>query len=211
MRLLRNLQQNFVTFPLYCENRNILNTLYDTEQKFKQLFDAYYGRLIVHALRFVDTQAEAEDVVGDVFYELWKKIDTVDLDSGMVAYLYRAVTTRALNVLRHKNVAAVRIEMLEVIGERRLDFIAEDDTERDVESEEIARNIRDAVNELSERCRQIFILSYVNGLKNKEIADAMNISVRTVEAQIYKALRFMREKLKYLLTFFAFLAEFFNG
>lgn len=130
MRLLRNLQQNFVTLPLYCENRNILNTLYDTEQKFKQLFDAYYGRLIVHALRFVDTQAEAEDVVGDVFYELWKKIDTVDLDSGMVAYLYRAVTTRALNVLRHKNVAAVRIEMLEVIGERRLDFIAEDDTER---------------------------------------------------------------------------------
>lgn len=211
MRLLRNLQQNFVTLPLYCENRNILNTLYDTEQKFKQLFDAYYGRLIVHALRFVDTQAEAEDVVGDVFYELWKKIDTVDLDSGMVAYLYRAVTTRALNVLRHKNVAAVRIEMLEVIGERRLDFIAEDDTERDVESEEIARNIRDAVNELPERCRQIFILSYVNGLKNKEIADAMNISVRTVEAQIYKALRFMREKLKYLLTFFAFLAEFFNG
>lgn len=211
MRLLRNLQQNFVTFPLYCENRNILNTLYDTEQKFKQLFDAYYGRLIVHALRFVDTQAEAEDVVGDVFYELWKKIDTVDLDSGMVAYLYRAVTTRALNVLRHKNVAAVRIEMLEVIGERRLDFISEDDTERDVESEEIARNIRDAVNELPERCRQIFILSYVNGLKNKEIADAMNISVRTVEAQIYKALRFMREKLKYLLTFFAFLAEFFNG
>lgn len=211
MRLLRNLQQNFVTLPLYCENRNILNTLYDTEQKFKQLFDAYYGRLIVHALRFVDTQAEAEDVVDDVFYELWKKIDTVDLDSGMVAYLYRAVTTRALNVLRHKNVAAVRIEMLEVIGERRLDFIAEDDTERDVESEEIARNIRDAVNELPERCRQIFILSYVNGLKNKEIADAMNISVRTVEAQIYKALRFMREKLKYLLTFFAFLAEFFNG
>lgn len=211
MRLLRNLQQNFVTLPLYCENRNILNTLYDTEQKFKQLFDAYYGRLIVHALRFVDTQAEAEDVVGDVFYELWKKIDTVDLDSGMVAYLYRAGTTRALNVLRHKNVAAVRIEMLEVIGERRLDFIAEDDTERDVESEEIARNIRDAVNELPERCRQIFILSYVNGLKNKEIADAMNISVRTVEAQIYKALRFMREKLKYLLTFFAFLAEFFNG
>lgn len=211
MRLLRNLQQNFVTLPLYCENRNILNTLYDTEQKFKQLFDAYYGRLIVHALRFVDTQAEAEDVVGDVFYELWKKIDTVDLDSGMVAYLYRAVTTRALNVLRHKNVAAVRIEMLEVIGERRLDFIAEDDTERDVESEEIARNIRDAVNELPERCRQIFILSYVNGLKNKEIADAMNISVRTVAAQIYKALRFMREKLKYLLTFFAFLAEFFNG
>lgn len=211
MRLLRNLQQNFVTLPLYCENRNILNTLYDTEQKFKQLFDAYYGRLIVHALRFVDTQAEAEDVVGDVFYDLWKKIDTVDLDSGMVAYLYRAGTTRALNVLRHKNVAAVRIEMLEVIGERRLDFIAEDDTERDVESEEIARNIRDAVNELPERCRQIFILSYVNGLKNKEIADAMNISVRTVEAQIYKALRFMREKLKYLLTFFAFLAEFFNG
>lgn len=170
------------------------------EIRFRRLFDDNYRRLIFHALRFVDTEDEAEDVVADVFYELWKKIDEIDLDGGIVAYLYRAVSTRALNVLRHKGVAAVRIELLEQINERRIEFMSDTDLQRSMESREIGEQIHAAIDELPERCRQVFILSYVNGLKNKEIADAMNVSVRTVEAQIYKALHFLRDKLRYLLV-----------
>lgn len=172
----------------------------DKELRFKQLFDANYRRLVFHALRFVENQVEAEDVVSDVFYELWKNLDDLDIDSGITSYLYRAVSTRALNVLRHRNVAAVRIELLESINERRMEFIAEDDTQREVESTEIGNKIREAINELPDRCRQVFILSYINGLKNKEIAEAMNTSVRTVDTQVYKALRFLRDKLRYLLV-----------
>ena len=96
-----------------------MNSYYDIEAQFEKLFDDNYRRLIFHALRFVDSQEEAEDIVSDVFYELWKKIDCLDLNSGITSYLYRAVSTRALNVIRHKNVAAVRIELLESINALR--------------------------------------------------------------------------------------------
>lgn len=172
----------------------------DIESRFRQLFDDNYRRLVFHALRFVENQTEAEDVVSDVFYELWKNLGNLDLDSGMTSYLYRAVATRALNVLRHRNVAAVRIELLESINERRMEFMADDDTQRRVESCEIGEKLREAIDELPDKCRQVFILSYINGLKNKDIAEAMNISVRTVEAQVYKALHTLRDKLRYLLV-----------
>lgn len=171
------------------------------------IFDENFHRLIFHALRFVNDKAEAEDIVADVFFELWKNRESIDLDAGITSYLYRAVSTRALNVLRHKNIAATRIEMLEAINERRLEFIAEDDTQRNAENTDISAGIRAAVAELPERCREVFILSYINGLKNKEIADAMNVSVRTVEAQIYKALHVLRDKLKYLLVLICFFLE----
>lgn len=187
-----------------------MNPYNDIEAQFEKLFDDNYRRLIFHALRFVDSQEEAEDIVSDVFYELWKKIDCLDLNSGITAYLYRAVSTRALNVLRHKNVAAVRIELLESINERRLEFITDDDTERYVESAEIGQKLHEAINELPERCRQVFILSYINGLKNKEIAEAMNTSVRTVDTQVYKALRFLRDKLRYLLVLIVIFLDYFN-
>lgn len=171
------------------------------KQRFEQLFDGNFNRLMFHALRFVDDEAEAEDIVADVFVELWKKIDSIDLEMGITAYLYRAVTNRALNVLRHKNVAAVRIGLLETINEQRMEFIAaDDDTEQNVVGADIGEHIRHALGELPEKCREVFCLSYINGLKNQEIADAMGVSVRTVEAHVYKALRLLREKLKYLVA-----------
>ncbi|WP_301096414.1 sigma-70 family RNA polymerase sigma factor, partial [Bacteroides acidifaciens] len=139
-----------------------MNPYNDIGAQFEKLFDDNYRRLIFHALRFVDSQEEAEDIVSDVFYELWKKIDCLDLNSGITSYLYRAVSTRALNVIRHKNVAAVRIELLESINERRMEFVAEEDTQRDVESVEIGQKMRHAIDELPDRCRQVFILSYIN-------------------------------------------------
>ena len=76
---------------------------------FNQLYEAYFNRLIFHALRFVDDRAEAEAIVADVFADLWFRLPTLDTDGGLVSYLYRAVSTRSLNVLRHRNIAAVRI------------------------------------------------------------------------------------------------------
>ena len=167
---------------------------------FERLYNTYFDRLIFQALRFVDDRAEAEDIVADVFCDLWKRIDTLDLDSGIVSYLYRAVSPRALNVLRHKNIAAVRIEALEAINEKRMEFIDTANIDDTIDATDIGHGIRNALSELPEKCREVFVLSYVNGLKSKEIADAMDISVRTVEAHVYKALRLLRERLKYLLT-----------
>lgn len=165
---------------------------------FNRLFDENYRRLIIHALKFVDDENDAEDVVADVFADLWNRIDSIELDSGIVSYLYRAVSSRALNVLRHRNVAAVRIEALKAISNRCLEFADSYSLEDDVHSSEIREGLRQAMAELPDKCREVFILSYINGLKSREIAVALNLSVRTVEAHVYKALKLLREKLKYL-------------
>lgn len=177
------------------------------DETFKRLYDTYFNRLMFHASRFINDEAEVEDVVSDVFVDLWNRMDVIDLDKGIVAYLYKAVSTRALNVLRHKNIAAVRIETLEAINERRLEFIDKKTPYETVEAQEIKTGINEALSQLPDKCREVFVLSYVNGLKSKDIADAMGISVRTVETHVYKALRLLREQLKYLLT----LALFFFG
>lgn len=173
----------------------------DLRKRFEQVFDDNYRRMLIHAQRFVQDEDDAEDIVAEVFYELWKRNDEVDLDSGITTYLYRAVSSRSLNYLRHKNVAAIRIEALEAINEKRIEFMAKQSTDDIVNSHDIQKGLHEALSELPDKCRQVFILSYVNGLKSKEIADAMDVSVRTVEAHIYKALRLLRNQLKYLLSF----------
>ena len=170
------------------------------DETFKRLYDTYFKRLQFHASRFINDEAEVEDVVSDVFVDLWNRMDVIDLDKGIVAYLYKAVSTRALNVLRHKNIAAVRIGTLEAINERRLEFMDKKTPYETVEAQEIKHGINEALSQLPDKCREVFVLSYVNGLKSKDIADAMGISVRTVEAHVYKALRLLRAQLKYLLT-----------
>lgn len=170
-------------------------------ERFEIIFGDNYRRMLLHALRFVQNEDDAEDIVADVFCDLWKRIEEIDLDSGITTYLYRAVSTRALNHLRHKNVSALLIENLEAINERRMEFMAHENLEDIVYSKDIARGLKEAISELPEKCRQVFVLSYVNGLKSKEIADALDLSVRTVDAHIYKALRMLRSRLKYLICF----------
>lgn len=85
-----------------------------TDDTFVKLYDTYFEKLMFHATRFVDDQAEAEDIVADVFYELWSRRDEIDFEKGIVSYMYKAVSMRALNVLRHKNVAAVRLSLIHI-------------------------------------------------------------------------------------------------
>lgn len=172
----------------------------DLKKRFEHIFDDYHRRLFFHALRFVQNEDDAEDIVADVFFDFWRRIDTIELDKGIATYLYRAVSSRALNHLRHQNVAAVRIEALEAINEKRIEFMARDNVEENVHSRDIESGIRNALSDLPDKCRQVFILSYINGLKSKEIAEAMDISVRTVDAHIYKALKLLRDRLKYLIS-----------
>ena len=182
----------------------IIEKLMDTflNERFEKIFDDNYRRMLLHALRFVQDEEDAEDIVADVFCNLWKRIDEVCLDGGIATYLYRAVSTRALNFLRHQNIAAVRIEALEAINEKRMEFMARENIDDEVHSKEIEHGINDALSELPDKCREVFVLSYIKGLKSKDIAEAMNVSVRTVEAHTYKALRLLRSRLKYLISLF---------
>ena len=138
---------------------------------YKSLFRRYYTNLLFYATRIVGEE-DAEDVVQDVFVELWKRKDTMKVGEQIQAFLYRAVYTRALNVLKHRDIVSGYEAVMLEIHKKRV--------------------------ELPDKCRMVFKLSYLHDMKNKEIADTMGVSLRTVEAHMYKALKLLRDKLGYL-------------
>ena len=149
---------------------------------YKALFRRYYPNLMFYATRLVGDE-EAEDVVQDVFVELWKRRDSMVIGDQIQAFLYRAVYTRALNVLKHRSIEDGYCAAVEEINQKRAEFYQ-------------------AINELPDKCKEVFKLSYLHEMKNKEIADVMGVSLRTVEAHMYKALKFLRNRLGHLWFLF---------
>ena len=154
---------------------------------YKALFRRYYPNLMFYATRLVGDE-EAEDVVQDVFVELWKRRDSMVIGDQIQAFLYRAVYTRALNVLKHRSIEDGYCAAVEEINQKRAEFYQPDNNE--------------AINELPDKCKEVFKLSYLHEMKNKEIADVMGVSLRTVEAHMYKALKFLRNRLGHLWFLF---------
>ena len=168
----------------------------ELDDTYKVVFRQCYPKLLFYATRLVGTE-EAEDVVQDVFVELWRRRDSVVIGEQILAFLYRSVYTKAINLLKHQiienNYSAAMIE----IYERRLQYYQPDHAEviKMIENQELRQEIFGAINE----CKEVFKLSYLHDMKNKEIADTLGISLRTVEAHMYKALKFLRERLSHLL------------
>ena len=152
---------------------------------YKALFRRYYPNLMFYATRLVGDE-EAEDVVQDVFVELWKRRDSMVIGDQIQAFLYRAVYTRALNVLKHRSIEDGYCAAVEEINQKRAEFYQPDNNE-------VIRRIED---------RELRNESYLHEMKNKEIADVMGVSLRTVEAHMYKALKFLRNRLGHLWFLF---------
>jgi len=146
---------------------------------------------------------EIEDIVQDAFMELWRRRDNISEEQHMRAFLFRSVYTHAVNVLKHRHVAGRYAKEYVELENKRMEYYHPDHNhvEIDVENSELKQFIDKAIEELPEKRRQIFRMGYIHGMSNKEIADIMGISVRTVEVHIYKALKYMRSRLKSLICF----------
>lgn len=169
----------------------------DFEDKYRALFRRYHSNLLFYATRLVG-EVEAEDVVQDVFVELWRRQDEVVIGDDIQAFLYKAVYTRSLNVLKHRTVAGNHEEILLAIGKKRAEYYAHEESEvvKRMEDRELRKTLSRAIGELPEKCRVVFKLSYLHDMKNKDIAQLLKVSPRTVEAHMYKALRYLRSRLK---------------
>ena len=148
---------------------------------------------------------DAEDVVQDVFVELWHRKKTKITDEQIQAFLYKAVYTRALNVLKHREVRENYKTMQQELHLKRVAFYQPDNNEvmKKIENKELRNEIVAAINELPDKCKLIFKLSYLQEMKNKTIAEMMGCSQRTVEAHVYKALKILRNKLDNLYVLLA--------
>ena len=165
--------------------------------RYKSVFQQYYPKLLVYAISIVG-QDDAEDVVADVFTELWRHRGDTDMGDKIQAFLYRAVYTRSLNVLKHRHVTENYLSLVEAINVQRDNYYSSCQPQREMENHDLHKMLSDAIGELPDKCREVFRLSYIDGLKNSEIAEQLGISVKTVEAHMYKALKSLRERLEKL-------------
>lgn len=153
------------------------------------IFRAWYPSLVRAAQLLVRSRPVAEEIVQDVMLELWKRRETMEQGSSPQAYLFRATRNRALNHIRHERVEregehyVARREPPEMLAHSL------------VVEKELAAAVERAVANLPGRCREVFELSRKHGLKYAEIATVLGISIKTVEAQMGKALCRLREEL----------------
>lgn len=151
-------------------------------------------QLTIYACEILHDRMHAEDIVHDVFLQLYEKKLDKKIKSITGNYLYRAVYSRCINALEHKN---VRLK-----HDKNIHDEIHADPENPLEIVkyiEFERKFHDAMELLPARCRQVFTMSRIEGLKNKEIAEQLSISKRTVETQISQALKTLKKRLiKYL-------------
>jgi len=168
---------------------------------FEVLFKLHYTRLTLFANRFVNDLPVAEEIVAEIFTDLWEKGHEVTFSTSVSSYLYKMAQNRSLNYLKHQKIENLYVDYLQ--KNNLLDEVRSA-VENGYEEKELACQIKAAINTLPEKCREIFVLSRFSDMKYKEIASKLNISPKTVERQVSIALEKLRQTLKhvsYLLMF----------
>ena len=157
----------------------------------EELFKTHYLQLCNYAHIFLKDIDDSEDVVQAVFYQLWEKKDSIEITSSFKSYLFTAVRNTCLKRISHLKVRNEYKENVIHLNNKNANHTLEK-----IMGRELEHQINDAIENLPEKCRLIFTLSRQGGFKYAEIADHLKISLKTVENQMGKALKVLREKLK---------------
>lgn len=155
---------------------------------FEWVFTYYYAGLCAFAYQLVSDRVVAEDLVQDFFVRLWKKCDSYEIRGSVKSFLFQSVRNSCLDHLKHRKVVSSFEQDYRYAAEESIDSIS-------FAREELEALVRRALDQLPPRCREIFVLSRFEDLSNQEIADRLGISKRTVEVQISKALKLLKELL----------------
>jgi RNA polymerase sigma-70 factor (ECF subfamily) len=153
---------------------------------FEHLFREYFPPLMTFARKILGDEDDAREIVHRVFINLWEKRKDLDLSTSLKSYLFTSVHNRSLNLIRDRKKFS-DAEIPEVAGDH--------DVSQQMETLELENRISEVIASLPEKCREIFELNRFEGLKYSEIAEKLDISVKTVENQMSKALKILREKL----------------
>ncbi len=161
-----------------------------------QLFNDYYRDLCHKAFRILNNKEIAEDIVQDVFFKLWESRKKINIKISLKAYLNRMVFNESISYLR-KNKALIDFS----------DELEVEDTsaipDELIEQKDLKKIIDSAINKLPPACKTIFLLSRIDELSYKQISEKLDISIKTVENQMGKALKILRQSIKYDFVLFA--------
>jgi len=170
------------------------------KKAFEQLFNTYYQSLCNYARSMLKDIDEAEEVVQNTFFNIWNKREVLQISSSFKSYAYRAVHNDCLNKIKHGKVRTVYAADYKSTMAGGFD-----DSGRVLEAKELGKHINNAIASLPEQCGNVFKLSRFENLKYSEIAEQLDISVKTVENHMGKALKILRVQLKDYLPLLAWL------
>jgi RNA polymerase sigma-70 factor (ECF subfamily) len=175
------------------------------ERAFQSLFRKYYPAMCHFASHFLHDSELAEEIVQDMFVKIWEKRAILNIETSVKHYLFRSVRNHCLNQIQHEKIKKQYAKMVLDSAHQEID------AEQYYLEVDLMLRIEKSIDSLPPKRKEIFRLSREQGLKYKEIADTLGISVKTVEAQMGLALKYLREDLKdfsnYLMTLFLILKK----
>lgn len=160
-----------------------------TDLKFEEMFRTYFSSLCYFAQKYIPDLDSSKEIVHSIFISIWEKREEFDFEKPAKSYLFTSVYNRCMNYIRDQK-KFVDNENSEMLLENEAVY------NDHLEAAELESRIWKVINSLPEKCREVFVLNRFEGKKYAEIADNLNISVKTVEAQMSKALKVLRDHLR---------------
>lgn len=168
------------------------------EQSFELFFRMYYVRLCSFANKFLNDPEEAKEIVQTALAKIWEGRNEIKPEVSLKSYIFKITQNLCLNALQRKKVESRFVKIYKVVYYEN----HEHSNQESLLTKELENKISNSIEKLPTECRNVFELSRIEGHKYKEIAEICNISCKTVEAQISKALRFLRIELKEYIPLF---------
>ena len=151
--------------------------------QFESLFRSSYVSLVRYAKTLIKDHDTAEEIVQDLFFRLWQDKEKLNIESSLNGYLFRSVHNKCLHYIEHNRVIERHAEEMSYSQSEILNY------------KELQEKIASILERLPERCGKIFTMSRFEGLKYSEIADKLSVSIKTVEANMGRALKEFRKEL----------------
>lgn len=159
------------------------------QKALESLFEKYFYSLCDFAFAIVKNVESAEEVVSDVFFNIWSKRDNLEIKSNLKSYLFLATKNQSINYLSKNKLSLEEMD----ISKGFIDILENNTAETGVEYKELEKEIYHILEELPPQRRLIFRLNRLEGLKYKEIAETLSISVNTVQKQMVEASKYIEK------------------
>lgn len=162
----------------------------DDQNAFTEIYNRFQGVLYLYACKITRDDDIAEDLVQELFINLWDKRQTLNFTSSVSSYLYTSVRYKFFDLVDKQKVRADYLQTMQFLLDQ-----GSYDTDNYMDEKELSATIENAVSELPEKMRAVFLLSRKNNLSNKEIADQLGIAEKTVKNQLSMALKTLKVKI----------------